>query len=143
MKYIITMIMLLSMVQANAQDIKVTAGKYSDYYHIRYTLTAGNYAVNAQYGFNAGGQFEVLVPKENFPISAPRCPKNIIIRMPYSENEKRKHALYSALVMSKKMTVTLELNPYINIVSKAPLQLELTECNVFFRHKAGDYFDQL
>jgi len=63
--------------------------------------------------------------------------------MPYSANEKRKRALYNDLLASKSIKVTLELNPYIKVLSKAPLQIELKQCNVFFRHRAGDYYDQL
>ncbi|MFK3862270.1 hypothetical protein [Pseudoalteromonas rhizosphaerae] len=81
--------------------------------------------------------------EEYFPITAPMCKKNIIIRMPYSKSEKRKRALYNALLLSKTMTVILELNPYVKVLQKEPLQVELENCNVFFRHKAGDYFDQL
>ena len=63
--------------------------------------------------------------------------------MPYSNSEKRKRALYNALLLSKTTTVILELNPYVKVLQKEPLQVELENCNVFFRHKAGDYFDQL
>jgi hypothetical protein len=126
-----------------AQEISVSKGKYSDYYHIQYDLTANQYSINTEYGFNEGGQFEVFVPKQYFPIAAPHCNENIIIRMPYSENEKRKRALYDALLSSKTVTVTLELNPYVNVLNKAPLDVELEYCNVFFRHRAGDYYDKL
>jgi hypothetical protein len=143
MKYLSTIIFLLASFQVNAQEISVNSGKYSDYYHIEYELISGNYSINSKYGFNDGGQFEVLVPKENFPISAPHCNKNIIIRMPYSANEKRKRALYNDLLASKSIKVILELNPYIKVLSKAPLKIELKQCNVFFRHRAGDYYDQL
>ena len=143
MKYLSSFWVLLIAFQLNAQEIKVNSGKYSDYYHIKYELTSGNYSVNSEYGFNKGGQFEVFVPKEHFPISAPSCNKNIIIRMPYSNYEKRKRALYNELLLSKTITVTLELNPYVKVLNKNPLQVELEYCNVFFRHRAGDYFDQL
>lgn len=29
-----------------------------------------------------GGQFQILIPKERFPIPAPNCNKNVIFRMP-------------------------------------------------------------
>ncbi|GHB70766.1 hypothetical protein GCM10008107_20280 [Psychrosphaera saromensis] len=143
MKYLSSILVLLIAVQLNAQEIKVNPGKYSDYYHMKYELTSGNYSVNTEYGFNQGGQFEVFVPKKYFPIAAPACNENIIIRMSYSNSEERKRALYNELLLSKTITVTLELNPYIKVLNKDPLELELQHCNVFFRHKAGDYFDQL
>ncbi len=143
MKYLSSILVLLATFQLNAQEIKVNPGKYSDYYHIKYELTPDKYKVNSEYGFNKGGQFEVFVPKEHFPITAPNCNENIIIRMPYSDLENRKRALYNDLLSSKTITVTLELNPYIKVLNKDPLQIELEYCNVFFRHRAGDYYDQL
>jgi len=143
MKYLSIIILLFATFQLLAQEVSVSAGKYVDYYHIQYDLIPNQYFINAEYGFNEGGQFEVFVPKSYFPIDAPNCNENIIIRMPYSANEKRKRALYDALLSSKDVTVTLELNPYIKVLSKAPLQVELEYCNVFFRHRAGDYYDKL
>ena len=143
MKCLSSFLVLLIAFQLNAQEIKINPGKYADYYHIRYELTTGNYLVNAEYGFNKGGQFEVFVPKEHFPIAAPHCNKNIIIRMPYSSFEKRKRALYNKLLLSKTITVTLELNPYVQVLNKDPLKVELESCNVFFRQRAGNYYDQL
>jgi len=143
MKYLSSILVLLIVFQLNAQEIKINSGKYSDYYHIKYELTSGNYSVNSEYGFNKGGQFELFVPKEHFPVAAPNCNDNIIIRMPYSKLEANKRALFDSLVDSKTVSVILELNPYINVLSKAPLKIELQYCNVFFRHRAGDYFDRL
>jgi len=37
----------------------------------------------------------------------------------------------------------LELNPYVKVLNKDPLQVELGYCNVFFRHRDGDYYDRL
>jgi len=34
-----------------------------------------------------GGQFEVLIPKKLFPVPAPNCRKNIILRMPGTDKE--------------------------------------------------------
>ena len=143
MKYLSSILVLLIALKINALEIKINPGKYSDYYHIQYELVSGNYSVNTEYGFNKGGQFEVFVAKELFPIAAPNCNKNIIIRMPYSNLEKRKRALYNELLLSNTITVTLELNPYIKILKTEPLQVELAYCNVYFRHRGGDYFDQL
>jgi hypothetical protein len=33
------------------------------------------------------GQFEVFIPKEHFPVAAPNCRKNIILRMPGVSHE--------------------------------------------------------
>ena len=63
--------------------------------------------------------------------------------MPYSTKEETKRSLYNSLVSNESVIVTLELNPYINVLNKKPLELELQYCNVFFRHRSGDYFNQL
>ena len=31
----------------------------------------------------------------------------------------------------------------LNVIKTSPLEIELQYCNVFFRHRSGDYFDQL
>ncbi|MCH2056323.1 MAG: hypothetical protein MK214_06865 [Thalassotalea sp.] len=143
MKQALITVLLLISLQSNATEIKVNSGKYSNYYHMKFELISGQYVLNTGYGFNKGGQFEVYVPKEHFPIAAPNCNENIVIRMPYSESEVKKRALYDSLDASQTVTVTLELNPYINILSTTPLEIELQYCNVFFRHRSGDYYDQL
>lgn len=139
----IALIIILPGSLSQAVDIIVNKGRYFDYYHFEYDLAPGKYFVNDEYGFNPGGQFEVLVPKEYFPIKAPNCRSNVIIRMPWSDKEEKKKQLYAKLVDEQMVTVVLELNPYFNIVSADPPELELEYCNVFFRHKYGDYFDRL
>lgn len=66
MNRILTLFMLLFTPITYAEWIKVNPGKYSDYYHMQYELKSGEYRVNEHYGFNQGGQFEVLVPKNTF-----------------------------------------------------------------------------
>ena len=119
---------------ALAGGIQVNAGKYFDYYHMAFDLEPGKYAINKEYGFNDGGQFEVLVPKEYFPVPAPNCRKNIIIRMPWSENEEDKQQLFNTLSSTEKpVQVILELNPYVVVLNKEPLQLQLTLLQCFFQ----------
>lgn len=45
----------------SAFEIKVTSGKYSNYYHFQYKLCLEHYEINKKCGFNPGGQFEVFV----------------------------------------------------------------------------------
>lgn len=140
-------VLLLAMLFSTATfaaEVTVNPGKYFDYYHMPYLLQPGKYQVNDAYGFNDGGQFEVLVPKQYFPVPAPNCRENIIIRMPWSEHETTKKALFETLLSARKpVPVILELNPYVKVVQQQPLSLELTYCNVFFRHRNGDYFSRL
>jgi len=95
--------------------------------------------------FLDGGQFEVILNKNRFPISAPHCKGNIILRMPWSSEEQggieKKYAVYQSLEKIQsgkkdKLTVTLELNPY---VEKSGNSYRLTQCNVFFRTAHGQY----
>lgn len=134
----------LLLVVTSAYELKTNKGKYSNYYHIKYTLKPNMYQINTEYGFTSGGQFEVYIPKKYFPISAPNCKKNIILRMPgiYSSSNK-KETLYKELLNNQEKTVVIELNPYLKVKQKEPLILELKYCNVFFRHKNDDYYDKL
>lgn len=143
MKQALIIVLLAMSFNIDATEIKVNPGRYSNYYHMTFELISGQYKLNTEYGFNEGGQFEVYVPKKHFPIAAPNCKENIVIRMPYSESETKKRALFDSLAASKTVKVTLELNPYLNVIRTSPLELELQYCNVFFRHRSGDYFDQL
>jgi hypothetical protein len=136
-------------------DVTVNPGRYGPYYHVRYGLTAA--AIDFQQSDRSargGGQFELRVRASRFPIAAPRCRRWIILRMPWTAPsdagaaEKiaakvdllhRIQALRSA--PKDVLPVTLELNPYVKAVEHSPLRLELTECNVFFRHRLGAYVD--
>lgn len=55
MKYIVSIIGLLISPPSASQEIKVNPGKWSNYYHMNYELVAGNYHINAEYGFNDDG----------------------------------------------------------------------------------------
>ena len=64
--------------------------------------------------------------------------------MPWSEHETTKKALFDELMSARKPgPVILELNPYVKVQQEQPLSLELTYCNVFFRHRNGDYVNHL
>lgn len=150
MIYRVAVLLLLTLSSACSTSSKVplakvtvTPGKYSDYYHLAYQLESGQYRINSGYGFNPGGQFEVFIDKQYFPIAAPNCNSHIIVRMPYSKNEAKKLALYQDLVNGQSRKVILELNPYVKVIDLANNKFELTYCNVFFRHKNGDYYDRL
>ena len=99
-----------------------------------------------------GGQFEIYLKKTLFPIKAPQCNKELILRMPWTKSslpgaEKyiaEKIDLYQkllAVIEGKKDSekIIVELNPYIDVKNKEPLDIELTQCNVFFRHSHGRY----
>jgi hypothetical protein len=55
---------------------------------------------------------------------------------PDTPGAKEKIAAKEALLIG-----VVELNPYVEVVGRDPLQLQLTQCNVFFRHALGAYVD--
>jgi hypothetical protein len=153
-----------------AKDVKihVAPGKYSPYYHIRFTLTPDiiklqvpisermpRYTKSNEYVFTKGGQFEVFIDKDAFPINSPHFEKKyLILRMPWTSTDfedsqlyiAEKHRLFQAIYEMKKdnkgaIEVTLELNPFVNVLSKKPLKVELAGRNIFFRQAHGRYID--
>jgi len=130
-----------------------TSKSGKQFYHLAYKITADNMVkidqLTKQQFYDAGGQFEVFLNKQKFPVSAPKCKSNIILRMPWSEEANHaidtKYALYQQLTAIKPgnpdgVTVYIELNPYVKKDGDA---FALTQCNVFFRHNNGDYLPKL
>ena len=148
--------------------ISISKGKHGDYYHIPLLLRHNAFIFSKdesgtpyieytkQALIDNGGQFELLIPVETFPISAPGCRKHLKLRMPWT-NPDLSHAasaidekaiLFDRLKQLKNgetgpVKVIIELNPYVKMLSRSPLVLELTQCNVFFRHARGRYIDHL
>lgn len=138
---------------SNQPDVTVTPGRYGPYYHMGYDLMAA--ALDYQYSdrtVRPGGQFEVRLRPSQFPISAPKCRHWIILRMSWTaptdpgapEKIAAKEQLLRRIQALRHaphdvLPVTLELNPYVKVVERFPLRLQLTECNVFFRHSRGGY----
>ncbi|MDJ0891559.1 MAG: hypothetical protein QNK18_10260 [Gammaproteobacteria bacterium] len=138
-------------------EIVTNPGRHGPYYH----LCLGLRAAMVDFGSSdrethAGGQFEVRVERDSFPVAAPACRGAIILRMPWTALQKR---AYEAKVSAKRrllariraleesrealLPVAIELNPYMRVLSRGPAVIELTGCNVFFRHADGGYVDHL
>jgi hypothetical protein len=90
------------------------------------------------------GQFEVLVPKQSFPIPAPNCRKNVILRMPgvtpnAPSREQQLAARWDvfqavhALREGKRSQVEFELasGPYLKTDKQGRLRLQY--CNAYIR----------
>jgi len=135
--------------------IVINAGRYGPYYHMRFVLTAAaiDFAASDRRA-SSGGQFTLRLYPEQFPIPAPHCRGALIIRMPWTapnepaaaEKIAAKRQLLARIVALAQtphasVPVVVELNPYVEVTSRAPLRLQLTECNVFFRHALGGYVD--
>jgi hypothetical protein len=110
---------------------------------LTYELSSQNIDFSKAIPFrNEDGQFEVRIKKEKFPIPAPHCKNNILLRMPSSSEKasdeiKMKQKIHSKVVELKSnpvqtLRVRIDLNPYVTVKQKNPFVGELQHCNVFF-----------
>ena len=118
------------------------------YYHLSYVLNSENLlkveVYSSQEFEQNGGQFEVELEKSTFPIPAPNCKSNLILRMPWvppGADLSVKYKIYQAilavhLAQAETVSVVLELNPYVKETHQG---IELTQCNIFFRHANSAY----
>ena len=158
-----------SAVMASPADIVTSQEKHTDYYHIKFRLLSDDFELslpdsgraqihsdNYDDLFNEGGQFEVFIKRDAFPIPLKESQnsKYIILRMPWTNPEtpgaslfvNEKKRLFDELVGIKKshfesLMVVVELNPYIEVLKQNPLSLQLTEPNVLFRQAYGRYIN--
>ena len=146
------MILILQSAYSKTQ-IYMSQGKYTTYYHIAFKLIQTNFIL-PQKQISNNGQFEILISKSKFPIDAPNCNKNIILRMPSTSAAKDvkpyegREALFNKILEVKKGTiksldVVIELNPYINILNANPPDIQLQYCNVFFRTSKDQYINSV
>jgi len=158
--YLLFVFMGLSFISAcNADNLSVTTSiaNKKAYHHIKYSLTKKNVIsidslTNEQFIIN-GGQFELLVKKSEFPISAPNCKSQLKLRMPWTNSEitngdlfiADKYEVYSYIQNLMKSSefnsidVYIELNPYVEIREG---KFNLTQCNIFFRQSNGQYISK-
>jgi hypothetical protein len=133
--------------------IVVNPGRQGPYFHMRFDLTAAGIDFSqTDRSVGPGGQFTVRLRPEHFPVLAPSCRGDLILRMPWTSpsvpdaNLKiaAKMALLARILTLEHppdatVPVVLELNPYVQMISRTPLLLRLTQCNVFFRQVFGAY----
>jgi hypothetical protein len=133
--------------------IVVNPGRHGPYYHMRFDLVASGIDFSqSDRSAGPGGQFTVRLRPEHFPVPAPSCRGDLILRMPWTSPSLPDANLKIAAKMALQerilklehtpdaaVPVVLELNPYVQMVSRAPLLLRLTQCNVFFRQVLGAY----
>ena len=153
MRKILIIILIVITVQAvySETQIYTSHGKYNNYYHIEFELTKNNFTLSKK-SIRSNGQFEVLIPKAFFPIKAPNCKKNIILRMPDTFATKGEEAYQERISLFdkiqevktgniKSLKVVIELNPYIERLNIQPLEIQLQYCNVFFRTAFDHYIN--
>ena len=129
--------------------IKSVAGpSKSTLYLLCIPLSTSNVAFNdprTLESFADGGQFQVILQPSTLPVSTLGC-SGIIARMAWTDPASdgapadiaAKKGIFDAIGQLKsnptaQLNVPIELNPYVKVVQNDPLQLQLTECNVFFR----------
>ena len=169
-KWVIFLLVATPIFAAEFSGINVAHGKYNDYYHMIFTLTPQNcelavpsserknkYGESNQFSFSEGGQFEVFIRKTVFPIPAPHTESEfLILRMPWTDpssgdaerNILVKRRLFERIRNMKtegkgRIEVTIELNPYITVLNKNPLKIELSGRVIFFRQVHGQYIDHV
>ena len=118
------------------------------------TLTAGDVSeirpargVTREQFLEDWGQFEVRIPKERFPIPAPHCRKDVILRMPAvpprasaraQQLEYRWNLFQALLALSENKDAKVELplasGPYIERGSRGARELKY--CNAYVDGKA-------
>lgn len=169
---IVSVIWLTWVIAGYAAQPTVTVNQIGNrtYYHLQFSLTPQSIQLNVpiseryhrhagsnEYYFADGGQFEVFVDKNAFPIPAPHCEKQyLILRMPWTapdlphakEYIAEKRVLFDRIKKMKdscngSVEVTIELNPFVNVVRKDPLKLEMAGRNIFFRQANGRYVDHV
>ena len=145
---------LTNVVGSEGADVVISTTKGKNYYHLKYSLTKDNIShidlfTKKEIERN-GGQFQLLIKKEAFPISAPKCKSDLILRMPWTDSYltngqkfiNEKNHVYSAIrdvfnsAQNDSLDVYIELNPY---VKRKNGEYELTQCNIFFRQSKGQY----
>ena len=143
--------------QGQESEIVVNAGRYGPYFHLRYELTSESIDFSqSDREASPGGQFEVRLRPEHFPVPAPNCRGLLILRMPWTppdlpdaggKVEVKRKLLEQILALEARtgasVTVVVELNPYVEVIDPDPLRLRLTRCNIFFRNAAGAYVDHI
>jgi len=144
----------------NNTKIHVRKGRTTNYYHLEYVLTADNLITPEHKSdlmlVSEGGHFEVRIKKDKFPIQAPNCKENIILDMPWTKSTlisalrkiEKKSALFRSIQevadgVKKELKVVIELNPNIKVKNKDPIDIELTQCHVFFRSARDSYIDYI
>jgi hypothetical protein len=143
--------------KAESSNVITSTTNNRDYHHLKYTLSKENIIsvdlLTKEQFVLRRGQFEVLLKKAEFPIDAPYCKSDLILRMPGTDPDyvdskmfvEEKFDIYNAIrniQQSEKNSskdIYVELNPYVKIKNG---EFQLTQCNIFFRQAYGRYIPQ-
>lgn len=143
---------------AESTSVVVSTTKGRPYYHLKYSLTKKNVTHIDLFTSNEiirnGGQFQLLIKKEKFPVIAPNCKSDLILRMPWTDPDlansqkfiKEKNSVYSSIqnllksTQNESVDVYIELNPYVKFKDN---KFNLTQCNIFFRQSHGQYISKV
>lgn len=102
--------------------------------------------------FREGGQFSLFIKREYFPVQIPAscCDSYLVLTMPYTnprlkggeQNIAAKKKLFDAITQLRKtedgqIRIVIDLTPYAEVVKKIPLELRLTDRQIYFRQIDG------
>jgi hypothetical protein len=114
--------------------------------------TAGGQA--GGWAFREGGQFDVLIKREHFPLQVPAscCNHYLILTMPYTNPRLEggdtkiaaKRSLFEQIeklkaAKSGKLRVIIDVTWYAVIEKEEPLSVSLKDRQIYFRHWNGGY----
>jgi len=106
--------------------------------------------------FREGGQFSLFIKREYFPIQIPEscCDSYLVLTMPYTnsrlkggkENIAAKKKLFDAITQPRKVEngqvpIVIDLTPYAEVVQQQPLEIRLTDRQIYFRQVDGMFID--
>lgn len=106
------------------------------------------------WAFREGGQFDVLIKREHFPLQVPAscCNQYLILTMPYTnvmleggrEKVVAKRRLFDGIerlrtAKAGRLRVIIDVTWYAKIESEVPLKVSLKDRQIYFRHFEGAY----
>ncbi len=150
-----TILAMLVLAGVADSEIRENLGTYTTYYHLGFDLHATNFKMRSSTGrtmlLSEGGMFEIYVDPKQFPVPAPNCHSELILRMPWTDanTHSASDAIEQKLDLYRRIKrlaatgdgvvrVSIELNPYVSRSTNA-VGLELDFCNIYFRTAHGSY----
>ena len=145
--------------------LKAIKADDSTHYLIEFDLKPYNYELDvsgynprladgkkSNWKFREGGQFNLFIKREYFPVQIPEscCDSYLVLTMPYTnprldggeENIAAKKKLFDAITGLRKkedgkLRIVIDLTPYADVVKKRPLEIKLTDRQIYFRQVDG------
>ena len=170
MKYLLILLLPLMpccLIQSGATGVTVNTTNGKKYYHLEVSLHKDDFRLtwpeewfDPQWPESTSGTCEIYEPtggfiifirKSTFPVPAPNCNSDwlkVVMngRSDDASDAQTKKTLWKRLLAVKagelsEVSAIIELNPYVSVLNKDPLIVELDYCNLNFRTAWGAYVD--